>query len=90
MQANGNVDYRLIPKVPKGTPYTLIPGKRPGAIQLQDEDGFVYCQGVKCADTSQNWTCSKRQTKWRCGAVIKVVGQQIIWQRREHNHTPLD
>lgn len=90
IQANGNINYREIPKVPKGTPYVLLPGKRPGAVQLQDEDGFIYCRGHASSDNSQTWTCKKRQTKWRCGAIVKVIGDLIVWQRREHNHTTFD
>ena len=90
IQANGFVNYREIPKIPKGTPYVLLPGKRPGAVQLQDELGFVYCRGLATKDNGQNWTCIKRQTKWRCGAVCRTMGDLIVWQRREHNHTTFD
>ena len=90
LQSNGNVNYRDIPKVPKGTPYTLLPGKRPGAMQLQDDVGFVYCRGHATSEGGHTWTCKKRQTKWRCGAIVKVIGDEIVWQRREHNHTVFD
>jgi len=73
--------------IPKLTKFILIPGNR-GGFNVLDENNFAFNKDKDLADGSSTWCCNKRNSVLKCRAVIKTADGLIIWQRREHNHSP--
>ena len=71
--------------VAKNSPYRLLPAKQGTGIVLEDDVGYVYYKDNVNRDGTSSWLCKNRR-KHKCGVVVKVVGDAIVWQRREHNH----
>lgn len=71
-------------------PYTLHPGKKGKGVFLKDEWGYEYHKDAKVkANGDTTWFCWQRR-RLKCPVSVSVREDQIIWQRREHNHAWLD
>ena len=67
------------------TPYVRMGGKFGTGNVVQDALGYLFHFGSKSKGGSETWLCKNRKRN-KCPVSIKIDGNLILYQKREHSH----